>query len=270
MKKVIFLHETKTVNTGDLKCQPKLYYDVPNSDVGDIRLFKNFDDYDVVVVGGGGLIDLDYFDDSLEYISRLEDKKKIIWGAGQNSYRYTYPEYVADYDLIGLRDSVFKNLKMNRFLYVPCVSCKSDLFDNVTITESTDVLYYYHHFEGLTNLMNKLVEKNTHIINFETAKNSDPMDEIIEKIARAKVIVTNTYHGTYWASLLGKTVYTVETTTKTKLLDLPLNIRFINYDTVIIPTFDQIKNSYDFTYLNDCRKRNDDFYKKVLRLIDTE
>ena len=55
MKKVIFLHETKTVNTGDLKCQPKLYYDVPNSDVGDIRLFKNFDDYDVVVVGGGGV-----------------------------------------------------------------------------------------------------------------------------------------------------------------------------------------------------------------------
>jgi polysaccharide pyruvyl transferase WcaK-like protein len=254
MKKVIFLHETKTVNTGDLKCQPKLYYDVPNSDVGDIRLFKNFDDYDVVVVGGGGLIDLDYFDDSLEYISRLEDKKKIIWGAGQNSYRYTYPEYVADYDLIGLRDSVFKNLKMNRFLYVPCVSCKSDLFDDVTIT----------------NLMNKLVEKNTHIINFETAKNSDPMDEVIEKIARAKVIVTNTYHGTYWASLLGKTVYTVETTTKTKLLDLPLNIRFINYDTVINPNFDQKKNSYDFTYLNDCRKRNDDFYKKVLRLIDTE
>ena len=60
MKKVICLNETKTINTGDLKCNPKLYYDIPNSGFGDVRLFDKFDDYDVIIVGGGGLIDLDY------------------------------------------------------------------------------------------------------------------------------------------------------------------------------------------------------------------
>ena len=64
--------------------------------------------------------------------------------------------------------------------------------------------------------MDNLIRLNNHIKNFGVSKNSDPMDEIIAKIAKAKVIVTNTYHGTYWASLLGKKVYTVETTTKTK------------------------------------------------------
>ncbi len=266
MKKVICLHETKTVNTGDLKCLPKLYYDIPNCDVGDIRLFKNFDAYDVIIVGGGGLIDLDYFDPSLIEISKLGDKKKIIWGAGLNGYRYTYPEYVADYDLIGVRDSIFKNLKMNRFLYVPCVSCKHELFDNPELTEETDVLYYSHHFEGLSARMDSLIEKNPHITNFEKGKNSDPMDEVIAKISRAKVVVTNTYHGTYWASLLGKKVYTVETTTKSRLLDLPLNIEFITYET-ILTNLDKTVNNYDLNYLNECRLLNDRYYNKVLKVI---
>lgn len=267
MKKIICLHETKTINTGDLKCQPKLYYNIPNCDVGDIRLFNDFDKYDVIIVGGGGLIDLDYFDPYLEKISNLQDKKKIIWGAGLNGYRYTYPGYVSNYDLIGVRDSIFKNLNMNRFFYVPCVSCKSELFDKVLLSEDIDVLYYYHHFDAMCDKMDELVKINEHIKNIDFAKNSDPMEETIKKIARAKVVVTNTYHGTYWASLLGKKVYTVETTTKTKLLDLPLNIEFITYNTRI-NNLEETVNNYDFKYLKACRDINDNYYEKVLRIIN--
>jgi hypothetical protein len=264
--KVICLHETKTVNTGDLKCLPKLYYDIPSCDVGDIRRFQDFDNYDMIIVGGGGLIDLDYFDGFLERIGTLEDKLKVIWGAGLNGYRYTYPGYIANYDLIGLRDSIFKNLKMDKFKYVPCVSCKNTLFDEPVLTETTDVLYYYHHFETMTNKMNELVSRNPHITNFEVAKNSDDMASIIEKMSRAKVIVTNTYHGTYWGSLLGKKIYTVETTTKSKLLDLPLNIEFIKYDTII--NIGNTKNDYELSYLKECRQLNDNFYNGVKNMIN--
>lgn len=265
--KIICLNETKTVNTGDLKCLPKLYYDIPSCDVGDIRQFENFDDYDMIIVGGGGLIDLDYFDPYLERISKLDNKLKVIWGAGLNGYRYTYPGYVADYNLIGLRDSIFKNLKTNKFKYVPCVSCKHTLFDNPILTETTDVLYYYHHFEGLTNKMNELVSKNSHITNFEMAKNSDDINTVIEKMSRAKVIITNTYHGTYWGSLLGKKIYTVETTTKSRLLDLPLNIEFIQYDS-IINNIHRSTNDYELKYLRECRMLNDNFYNGIKNMIN--
>ena len=106
MRKIIFLNETQTENTGDLNSSPLLYYDIPKSNHGDIRLFDDYDNYDIIVVGGGGLIDIEYFDKYMDKISKLENKTKVIWGAGLNGYRYTYPEYIADYDLVGLRDSI--------------------------------------------------------------------------------------------------------------------------------------------------------------------
>lgn len=83
-------------------------------------------------------------------------------------------------------------------------------------------------------------------------------------LASAKVVITNTYHGVYWATLLGKKV----------LCYKPFSSRFFHtkYPPVFIESLtenldENINNSKNYLEsLNECRLANDNFYVKVASL----
>lgn len=131
----------------------------------------------------------------------------VLWGVGQNHHSSdddigTLINY-SSIKLIGIREygiGSFPNA-----LFVPCVSCMHPLFNkNYNVIEDIVV-----------------VEHKCYPINeFDYAKisNDSSMEKILEFIGQANVIITNSYHAAYWATLLEKKCcYTVRFQTNSNI-----------------------------------------------------
>jgi hypothetical protein len=202
-----------------------------------------------VVVGGGGLIANDFMEDSLrdltvpsdknqilnlanqywkqtsaankslrdeffsklnplvkEYVDKLESKKspRIIWGAGHNGdYQkklkgmLEYPNWIRNFDLVGVRDYA------QEYQWVPCASCMHPaLRKNYAI--KNDVIWFEHK-KQLIKSAEFGKEPIPRFIN-----SGDNIDQTIEILGSANVIITNSYHGAYWGTLLKKKVIVVD------------------------------------------------------------
>jgi exopolysaccharide biosynthesis predicted pyruvyltransferase EpsI len=89
-----------------------------------------------------------------------------------------------------------------------------------------------------------------------------PMEEIIGKLAAGETVVTSSYHGAYWATLLGRKVVGIPTSSKFYDLRHPIPIchrsdwrRYTN-----------LARSYDGA-LEECRAANLSFYERVMNLV---
>lgn len=235
-----------TYNVGDRNCAPVLYY----PDLGQLKDIRETDDYNNSIVGGGGLL-------YPEFVPKLKNiikksKKCVIWGLGSNTHNTTNLNYINEFNdctLIGTRDI---NTPFN---WVPCVSCKSDLFDNIDTNIINDIVVYKHTYEGI-----KGADKFKLMLN-----DQKELSTVIKFLSSANVVITNTYHGMYWATLLKKKV----------LCYKPFSSRFYHtkYSPIFIDNLEletinkAIDNAtvYD-NALSECRIANDNFYKKVLEL----
>lgn len=191
---MIAIYRKATDNIGDQLSAPVLYYPF-------LRESKSIDvavgEFDLrgkkVVVGGGGPVEI--FKPRLRAF-RLNDPEKIVaWGVGTNDMKHMYPDYssLKDYDLVGCRDW------LSPFQWVPCVSCMHKFFDTrCTLEIKHNVVQYLHCTADKVEL------------GFPSMKNNarDFM-EVLRFLGSANVVVTNTYHGAYWATLLGKKVVIV-------------------------------------------------------------
>lgn len=142
-----------------------------------------------------------------KYIDMLPaaKNKRFIWGAGHNSdgkkdksgrISLDYPESLVNFNLVGLRDFT------SDYEWVPCASCMHPaLRKNYSI--KNDVIFFEH---------KKQLIKGTEF-------GSDPIprfinsgsniEQTIELLGSANVILTNSYHGAYWGILLKKKVIVV-------------------------------------------------------------
>lgn len=202
-----------------------------------------------MIVGGGGLIGNDFFGDfykdliqpadyhqlirlwndswklsNLEYqdlhnefqekyhtlIKETMDKlnkkvgKRFVWGAGHNSNDLLefedikWPKSFANFDLIGIRDYH----ESSRFKWVPCASCMHDALDKKYEIKN-DVIF----FEHKKQLIKGTEFGNDSIPRFVNSGNN--IDQTIELLGSANIILTNSYHGAYWGTLLGKKVMVI-------------------------------------------------------------
>lgn len=130
---------------------------------------------------------------------------RIVWGTGHNVQGTTdvprYPKELRSFDLIGIRDhwgdkwfDVFPDYE-----WVPCASCMHPGFKkkyNVT----NDIIIFEHKKQLIktTDFGNKPIPR------FVNSGNN--LQQTIELLGSAHAVVTNSYHGAYWATLLGKKV----------------------------------------------------------------
>jgi hypothetical protein len=216
-------------------------------DVTDIS-FTFFEDRPVVV-GGGGLIANEFMDDAIrdltissdinqmlnlgnelwkhssaanksvrdeffskinpiikEYVDKLESKKspRIIWGAGHNGDyqrklrgKLEYPNWIRNFDLIGVRDYG------QEYEWTPCASCMHPALRK-SYSIKNDVIWFEH---------KKQLIKSTEFGKDPIPRfinSGDNIDQTIELLGSANTVITNSYHGAYWATLLGKKVIVVE------------------------------------------------------------
>lgn len=250
----VILHKVSDDNVGDHYSNPSLYFSFPNPSVVGIGEEVNTENA-LVIVGGGGLIH-PKFSLYLEAISVKPKLHSALWGIGHNFNPKMaksgdipeYPAWIKNFDLAGIRD--YKNID----LYLPCVSCMHPAFDK-QYTVTNDVVYFLHAFKSKDVLI------DTHPV----LRNDDmDIEKVIEFLGSAKTVVTDSYHGAYWAMLLGKAVNVV--TWSTKFQDFKYKPHYLK--NIIDDPNNSITVSEDF--LQECRLLNRQFYEKVLKLINKE
>jgi len=210
MSRLWFIHRIDR-NIGDYLSGPYRYWEWGSHVVADIcceDAINRIDSSDHVIVGGGGLF-MPWFD---LYRSRLLERKprKVIWwGVGERRHENRITGYLPPKEagtalhrddfhtshLAGIRTFA------DTLQFVPCASCKlieSFVADNgwprghgISIFEHNDVAL------GPDLPYRRLVNRKCEA------------SAAIAFIAKTDILVTNSYHGMYWGSLLGKRVICV-------------------------------------------------------------
>jgi hypothetical protein len=237
-------------NIGDWAARPSLYFPISGADY-DVRL----DDMaaipsEVAIVGGGGLLST--------YESELSNLKHrvIIWGAGANHHGETqlrYPPWLEDCALVGVRDYG------TRFRWVPCASCMSALFDKYrSRPPEREVVVYRHSLQWLDTIPTDL--------QLPTLTNQEmSFENVLAFLASAEVVITSSYHGAYWATLLGR-----------KVIAAPFSSKFYGFrHPPVLATGERLADWRSLAkdceiYLNsleECRTVNLAFYEDVKRTI---
>ncbi len=202
-----------------------------------------------VLVGGGGLIAHPAFELNMEALAAYRPKVLVAWGIGHNAHgerEITYPDYLDKFDLVGLRDYGSK------YEWVPCASCLHPGFDRKY--EITEEFVVYEN--PLCSPLQIPGPKK-----LDNRENS--LEQVLSFLGSAHTVLTSSYHGAYWATLLGRNVVIVD----------PFSSKFYGFKHTH-PIADEsnwrskqndVRNYPEA--LEECRRANWKFSEKVLDLI---
>jgi hypothetical protein len=186
-------------NVGDASTSPTLYFDwLKNTKILDIES-TNFEAIDkqlrsaCLIFGGGGM--LAHFEGQMNIILRSRPRALVIWGAGHNiheAYAIEFPEYMRDFDLVGIRDHGYG------FDWVPCVSCLHDGL-SMEYEPKYEIVVFEHKYNPLP------------IAGFPKLTNAgSDVASALRFLGSGGTILTNSYHGAYWGTLLNRRVVVVD------------------------------------------------------------
>jgi len=225
--------------------KPGEYKEVDIVDIGKYT----FDPNVPIIAGGGGLLANEFMDDSLrdltmshdknsilnigeslwqqtasanknirdeffaklnpliaEYVNKLSNDKspRIIWGAGHNSNyekkfkgSLDYPDWLRNFDLVGVRDYA------QEYEWIPCASCMHPALREQHAIKHPVI--WFEHKKQLIKSTDFGADPIPRFIN-----SGDNVTETIRLLGSADVIITNSYHGAFWGTLLGRKVIVVE------------------------------------------------------------
>ncbi len=237
-----FVHIKKTKNIGDLVCTPMHYFDFPDK--------REFDVTDAVpdceaAIFGGGAIEWRLRGEGIH--RNVRAKKRVAWGIGSSTHgKTTHGPLVQDLDLIGVRE-----YNREGGDYVPCASCMLPQLER-----RYPLLYEAVAF---VNADRKIARPR--LDGIPTLDNTADLDSTISWLASGEIVLTNSYHGVYWATLLGK-----------KVVCFPYSSKFHGFKFPPVMTDEaswkkDIKKAVSYPEaLQDCRAANHRFYEKVLSL----
>lgn len=189
-----FVHRVDKMNPGDMASCPIRYFhwplsckehDIENMDMRWIR------ENDVVIIGGGGLINCK--DEWNRLINDILAKCKCVvaWGVGFNQHVNSTITATIDYNrfsILSIRDMDHPS----GFEWLPCVSCMA-ISEEFISSEGKGI--------GVVSHCDNIMQREG-----ESIVSSDGFNAIMRLIARHSVIKTNSYHAAYWAGLLGRDV----------------------------------------------------------------
>jgi hypothetical protein len=190
---IVFSHLVNTPNTGDRASGPYQWFGFPSHRVVDAR--SSIPEYRVGIFGGGALTGL------LSSVCR-DGATNIAWGVGSSVHGGTTPlSPPRSFDLVGVRDYDDPSA------YVPCASCMSSLFD-----EDSDAVHEAVLFVNADPSI--AVRYPLRLHGLPTMDNRQPLSHIVPFLRSGATVVSNSYHGCYWATLLGRRVVAVAYSSK--------------------------------------------------------
>jgi hypothetical protein len=274
---IINYHRLKTDNIGDRSCAPALWFPELTGAIRDeimgLNQFENPEpadrlawkarvaDADLLIVGGGGLLEIDFFRAGLRYIAehRKPGSKLVLWGAGHNTWQLRdwrgmkHALEIDDYgfDLIGVRDYECG------YDWVPCASCMAPELDQPT-DPVFDVVMYAH-VETLRDArFARQLPSGLPMLD-----NSAPFEQVIPFLTSGDLVLTDSFHGMYWATLLGRRVVAFPSSSKFYSVKHPVPL----CDPTDWQRFAPLARTYPDA-LEECRDSNRAFADRVLGLLD--
>lgn len=203
MLDAVFQHRRKVRNVGDLACSPGNYLSL-----GKQKMLDLSDDAPAckLAVYGGGQVFQDCVD-AIIYRSQ-KARKRVIWGVGisaKDASSMMFDIISAQCALIGSR-----NFGIEGCEYVPCASALSPLFDQMP-APTRDLVLFSHASKS------KDLTRPGGIP--EMSNDGNSFEQVLRFLASAETVVSNSYHGTYWAMCLGR-----------KVLCVPFSDKFLGFE----------------------------------------
>lgn len=179
---------------------------------------------------------------------------RYIWGAGHNSPDDTtfdkikWPKVLSKYNKIGIRD--FSNT--SRFEWTPCASCMHPALTK-KYSIKNDVIWFEHKKQMIKDFGTDPIPR---FIN-----SGDNVEQTIELLGSANIILTNSYHGAYWGTLLKKKVIVVGGAWSSKF-------KFFKHPPVLLGKKDEWQNYRDHapvydSALDECRSATQEFWQNI-------
>lgn len=199
------------INAGDIFSSPLMYthsffkdYSIITHNLSSVR-YSHISKNDVVIIGGGGLLNYNPWFNFNVAINRILDlcDNVVLWGAGFNSSITSsgdLPEYkpavdLSRFALCGLRDKGFKN-----YNFVPCASSMSPLLQLAHDQKPTKEIGTILREDAARD------EKKFFLDGVENITHYKNYSEVINFISDHEYIVTSSYHGALWATLANRKV----------------------------------------------------------------
>lgn len=206
MQDIVFKHHFRTSNLGDRVCSPFDYYPDLAAQGTRLDLDDPTPECRVVVYGGGKI--MGGLNRNLGRTD-MAAQARIAWSVSTVQKSRFSPHYWLAYrkmTLVGSRD-----FGDDRFPWSPCVTCLAPGFDRL-VEERHEVVIYAHHWQA----KKQRLHLPAHIPIMENVEQD--FNKVIDFIASGRIVMSNSYHGVYWALLLGK-----------KVICVPYSNKFYNY-----------------------------------------
>ena len=189
-----------TLNVGDENSNPIHYFsfgrDVAKADWPTMRRKYVADN---LILGGGFLSRM--FDGDSTYFDVAPDVKNVfVWGIGLNPHKAPNQRVLDRCTLVGIREFGHTAIDNKKVFYVPCASCMSPLFDLEWEVPNDHVFFMHSHSSTIAARLG---------IDAPVIKNREDFVTTIQHIASGKTVITNSYHGAYWATLLNRKVVVI-------------------------------------------------------------
>lgn len=240
-------------NVGDLASSPALYFPL-DADERDIYAPLSMDQVTdrVVIVGGGGMFHPP-FRQQLRNIDEARPRLLIGWGIGTNTHgsvQFDDGELSPMFNLLGVRDFGTPHR------WVPCVSCMSPLFDAPAPPKHRVVVYSHGYPEPGS--------PRPPVVGPEMTNVRRSFAEVIAFLGSGEIVLTDSYHGVYWATLLGRRVVAYAASSKFHHFRHPPA-----YARADEGWSDAAARAHTHTEaLRECREANLSFFGDVRALID--
>ena len=203
---IIFRHHRNTENLGDRLCSPDQHVPELAARGRAVDLSQPTPPCSTVIYGGGKIMG------GLARTFGANDlaaRHRIAWGVStvhKAPFSLKYWQAFRRMDLIGSRD-----FNDRRFVFAPCVTCLSPGFDQ-SHPETRDVVVYAHAW--------KSGQQGLRVPDHVPVMTNAAKDfaQVLAFLGSARTVVSNSYHGVYWALLLGK-----------RVLCLPFSGKFSGY-----------------------------------------
>jgi hypothetical protein len=302
--KFVVAHRKDFNNVGDMASDPLQYFldrdEYLTIDINEIGITQ-FDEEVPLIIGGGGLIGNSNFGDIFDKFCRASDriqledlyttgwklhnpryreyheqftdkfqelirkilsklklaeKPKFVWGAGHNQSgdynldKVTYPESLSNFDLVGIRDN-----GSGSHQWAPCPSCMHPALRE-TYSIKNDIIWFEHKKQLIKDFGTESIPR---FIN-----SGSNIEQTIELLGSANIVLTNSYHGAYWATLMKKRVIIVS--------PWSTKFHFFRHQPVIPHRKESIQSALDRatiyeSALDDCIATTEKFWKKIKERI---
>lgn len=203
----------------------------------------------LVILGGGAVMQVGRLASVLKEFRRL-GAKVVAWGVGYTDHSchslvdYSSSAVVRACDIIGIREYGTK------LEWTPCVSCMHPAFDREYEIRHEVVFYQNTATSPLGQVNGPLL-----------GNNSSSMEAVVEFLASGETVVTSSYHGMYWATLLCRSVTAI-----------PFSSKFYGFR--YTPQYSDLSGWRKVTSkcrkypeaLSECREANVNFHDRVMSL----